>query len=246
MKNLKKIGFTVLLSLVSLSACDYQTINEVAKKATATQKTADTVDKNKIVTPSITPKVPNLIGSFDLKKASEIVTNKCAYCHSIKPNPASGRTKAAAGITFDSPKEIENQMDLIKKVTFVTRSMPIDITITEEERNAIGLFGQTEITSPKFEIKDAPAIITRKCTYCHSATPDPDSGYRRAPENFKIDSLQEMINKAQSIKKETLNKSMPVGKITMTEEERALVGQWADQQTSSIGGANKDDEENDD
>lgn len=236
----KNTFFSVFLASIVLVSCDYKTVNDISKKvteATDTKKTLPSISPSTLATPSslITPSastVPNLIGTFDIKKTTEVVTNKCTVCHSIKPTDT-GRTKAAAGITFDSEKEILAQMDMIKKVTFTNRSMPTGkITMTDDERNVIGLFGnQAQATPVKLEIKDAPSVITRKCASCHSLTPDPTSGYTSAPEGFKVDSQQEMISQAREIKKETFTKrSMPVGNITITEEERSIIASWCDQQ----------------
>ncbi|MFN4149846.1 MAG: hypothetical protein ACK4IX_02800, partial [Candidatus Sericytochromatia bacterium] len=201
----------LFLSIFILNSCAYEKINDV-KKNTILSPTTNQQDVKKSSEPlsslgstpspivSVVPSA-NLVGIFDIKRASEIVTNKCTYCHSLTPNQASGRTKAAAGITFDTQSEIEAQMDLIKKVTFTTRSMPTgSITMTDEERSVIGLYGVNEVIVPKkLEVKDAPSIITRKCTYCHSTTPDPDSGYKRAPEGFTLDSVDEMIAHSDDI-----------------------------------------------
>lgn len=225
MKSFKKSILISILGIMFISSCDSTTTTKDLKKVVTNLPNVSSTT----TPPSSTAP---LTGTFDLKKATDIVTNKCASCHALKPSADSGYTSAPRNIVFDTPKEIEAQMEIIKKVTFTNRSMPTGkITMTDEERNVIGLFGNQQAVSGKLEIKDVPALITRKCSYCHSLTPDKSSGYFSAPEGFRIDSEQDMINKSQKIKKETLLKrSMPINPISMTEEERQLVGQWADQQ----------------
>lgn len=160
-KNLKFFSF-ISLSLIFVTGCTVDEISTLKKMVLVSPSPSVSVSPSASASPiaSASPSVdPSLVPSaspsanlaaiFDIKKASEIVTNKCTYCHSINPNPASGRTRAAAGITFDSQQEIESQMDLIKKVTFTTRSMPVgNITITEEERALIGQWGTVAQQSP--------------------------------------------------------------------------------------------------
>ncbi|MFN8672018.1 MAG: hypothetical protein U0457_08045 [Candidatus Sericytochromatia bacterium] len=233
MLNIKKDKLIPLFFLLFMFSCEKSTSNIFNKALPANNsKLAQENQINK------------LNGIFDIKKTSELVTNKCTYCHSIKPNIDSGYKAPPRNITFDSQKEIESQMDIIKKVTFIDKSMPVGkITMSDEERNIIGLFGNQTQVSNKLEIKDAPNIITRKCSYCHSSSPDKSSGYSFAPEGFSLDSTQDMINKAKSIKKETIIKrSMPINPVTMTEEEREIVKKWLDTQVSSSSNLENEDD----
>lgn len=226
----KNTLLAVFLTSLFLVSCDNKTINEVSKKvteATETKNTLPSITPSTLASPSVVPSasssitpsasasaIPNLLGTFDIKKATEVVTNNCTSCHSTKSG------KAAAKISFDSEKEILDQMDLIKKVTFTNRSMPIGgATMTESDRNVIGLFGnQTPVTPAKFEIKDGPTLITQKCASCHSL------------------SQQDMINQAGKIKQVTFTKrSMPIGSVTITEEERSIIASWCDQQGATSG-----------
>lgn len=224
----KNTLLAVFLTSLFLVSCDNKTINEVSKKvteATETKNTLPSITPSTLASPSgvpsasssITPSAsatPNLLGTFDIKKATEVVTNNCTACHSTKSG------KASAKISFDSEKEILDQMDLIKKVTFTNRSMPIGgATMTESDRNVIGIFGnQTTVTPAKFEVKDGPTLITQKCASCHSL------------------SQQDMINQAGKIKQVTFTKrSMPIGSVTITEEERSIIASWCDQQGATSG-----------
>lgn len=219
----KNTLLAVFLTSLFLVSCDNKTINEVSKKvteATETKNTLPSITPSTLASPSVVPStsssimpsasaMPNLLGTFDIKKATEVVTNNCTSCHSTKSG------KAAAKISFDSEKEILDQMDLIKKVTFTNRSMPIGgATMSENDRNVIGIFGnQTPVTPAKFEVKDGPTLITQKCASCHSL------------------SQQDMINQAGKIKQVTFTKrSMPTGSVTITEEERSIIASWCDQQ----------------
>lgn len=221
----KNTFLAVFLSSIILVSCDYKTVNDISKKvteATETKNTLPSISPSTLASPSsgITPSTsvaPNLVGTFDIKKTTEVVTNKCTVCHSIKPTEG-GRTKPAAGITFDSEKEILDQMNLIKKVTFTNKSMPIGgVTMTEDERSVIGLFGaQTPVATTKFEVKDGPALITQKCSSCHSL------------------SQQDMINQAGKIKQVTfIQRSMPAGSVSITDEERSIIANWCDQQSTT-------------
>ncbi|MEK7433096.1 MAG: hypothetical protein AABZ74_08195 [Cyanobacteriota bacterium] len=235
MKAFKKSIIVSILGIMFISSCDSTITTKDLKKEDVNKVNKNLPNIPASVVPSTgnQPPIAPLTGIFDLKKATDIVTNKCASCHALKPSADSGYTSAPKNIVFDTPKEIEAQMEIIKKVTFTNKSMPTGkITMTDEERNVIGLFGNQQAVSGKLEIKDAPALIERKCSYCHSLTPDKSSGYSSPADGFVIGSLADMINKAQKIKKETvLKRSMPINPISMTEEERQLIAQWADQQS---------------
>lgn len=225
----KNTLLAVFLTSLFLVSCDNKTINEISKKVTEVTETKNTLPSinpstlaSTSASPSVVPSasssitpsasaIPNLLGTFDIKKATEVVTNNCTTCHSTKSG------KASAGISFDSEKEILDQMDLIKKVTFTNRSMPIGgVTMTEDDRNVIGLFGNqtpAPVATAKFEVKDGPTLITQKCASCHSL------------------SQQDMINQAGKIKQVTFTqRSMPTGSVTITDEERSIIANWCDQQ----------------
>ena len=237
MKSFKKSILISILGIMFISSCDSTTTTKDLKKVVTNLPNVSSTT----TPPSSTAP---LTGTFDLKKATDIVTNKCASCHALKPSADSGYTSAPRNIVFDTPKDIEAQMEIIKKVTFTNRSMPTGkITMTDEERNVIGLFGNQQAVSGKLEIKDAPALIERKCSYCHSLTPDKSSGYSSPADGFVIGSLSDMISKSQKIKKETvLKRSMPINPISMTEEERQLIAQWADQQSAGNSVNYRDDD----
>lgn len=71
------------------------------------------------------------------------------------------------------------------------------------------------------------SLITQKCSSCHSTS----SGRMQA--GVKFDNYQDIVSRASQIKKEVvIEKAMPPNPTTITEEERSLIGQWADQNNS--------------
>ena len=70
------------------------------------------------------------------------------------------------------------------------------------------------------------AIITQKCAYCHSLSPTGSNG---PAAGIIFDTYDQMVQRAKQIKVEVVDeRAMPKPPITMTEEERALIGSWAD------------------
>jgi uncharacterized membrane protein len=164
----------------------------------------------------------------------DLITNKCTYCHSIKPNQLSGYSKPPRSITFDNEKEINNNIVKIKAVV-ADRSMPTgSITLNPSERTLIEkwtLNNQPVTTEkPPVVVKTAAEIITRKCAYCHSKTPDAASGYTKAPERLTFDSEKEMITEYDSIKEVIENNTMPINNITLTAQERITIIAWCNKQ----------------
>ncbi|MFN8671953.1 MAG: hypothetical protein U0457_07720 [Candidatus Sericytochromatia bacterium] len=178
---------------------------------------------------------PSELPSTELDKnnpINKIIIQRCAYCHSITPNSASGYTKAPRNIIFDSDKEINDNSDLIKKVV-ADKSMPIgNISMPDNERDIIKnwvLNNSNSVTQNTPKIKLATDIITQKCTYCHSANPDPSSGYTKAPKNRTYDSIQEMEADHDDIGDVVYRQKMPIKGITMTTQERNIIVAWADE-----------------
>jgi uncharacterized membrane protein len=77
---------------------------------------------------------------------------------------------------------------------------------------------------------EAREIINRRCVVCHSTTPT-DSQFTAAPAGVTFDTPEQIKSRAEQIKvRAVISKTMPFGNKTgMTEEERALLGQWIDQ-----------------
>ncbi len=72
-------------------------------------------------------------------------------------------------------------------------------------------------------------IIEQRCKVCHSATPTFE-GLNVAPNGVMYDSYEQVKAVASKIKTQAIDLNvMPPGNLTkMTEEERALLGQWLD------------------
>lgn len=196
-------------------------------------------------TPSVMPTTIQVDSTTTATKALKIndvpafITANCAYCHATTPNKDSGRTSAAAGITFDSEEEMIKSAISIKRSTVTGKSMPIGkIKITDKDRITIGKWLDSKtikvtptpsplVTQPVTEIKTAQDVITKKCAYCHATTPDPASGYAKAPMSITFNSEQEMLSNISKINQSALvNKSMPIGNITLTDTERTSISDW--------------------
>lgn len=76
-----------------------------------------------------------------------------------------------------------------------------------------------------FQVK---SVITQKCTYCHSTTPNSNSGYTSPPERLVLDSDQQIKNNANRIYREVFSGSMPPpgSAVTLTSEETSLINSW--------------------
>ncbi|WP_417617971.1 urate hydroxylase PuuD [Oceanisphaera sp.] len=70
------------------------------------------------------------------------------------------------------------------------------------------------------------AIINTRCVECHAAAPT-SVMFAAAPLGIVLDSQQEILLQAESIKQVVANKYMPLGNLTqMTDEERELIAAW--------------------
>lgn len=73
------------------------------------------------------------------------------------------------------------------------------------------------------DVTKVTALIEQKCASCHSTK-------TTASEGIAYDSYDDMVKGARGINKTVvIQRSMPRGSITMTEEERTLIKQWAEQ-----------------
>jgi uncharacterized membrane protein len=70
-------------------------------------------------------------------RAQAIVEQRCVPCHSMHPTKTNSPPK---GITFDTPREIQAQVDAIKRVAVDTRVMPLGNAtgMSDAERRALG------------------------------------------------------------------------------------------------------------
>jgi len=88
---------------------------------------------------------------------------------------------------------------------------------------------KTESSSTSGEFTGVQAIITQRCATCHSATPT-QPGFTSPPAGVMLDSPEHIVAKAQQMRLQLANKTMPIGNLTqMTEDERAAVISWIDQ-----------------
>jgi uncharacterized membrane protein len=121
--------------------------------------------------------------------------------HSTTPNSESGYTEAPKAITFDNEKEINNSATKIKKVV-ADSSMPVgDITLTENEKDLVKNWDIKQLKTDDLDSSAVVALITKKCTSCHSINPKADSGYTKAPKSLTFDTIQEINVSITKIKK---------------------------------------------
>lgn len=85
-------------------------------------------------------------------------------------------------------------------------------------------------TGPAVSFVQARAVITTRCTACHSAQPT-DDVFKAAPNGILLDSAQKIQSLASRIRFRAVEtKTMPLANKTgMTEEERVTLGRWIDQ-----------------
>ena len=79
---------------------------------------------------------------------------------------------------------------------------------------------------------DGVAIVTSRCTPCHSETPT-QAGFASPPKGVTFDTANEMVDQAAQIRAQAVDTDiMPLGNITgITDEERAELEIWLDQYT---------------
>ena len=72
------------------------------------------------------------------------------------------------------------------------------------------------------------AIVTQRCSGCHSARPDPALGFPAAPQGVAYDSLSDITAQADMIYQQSaVSRTMPLGNLTgMTEDERRQIEAW--------------------
>lgn len=183
--------------------------------------------------PTVTPSITG----------AQIMTQKCAYCHSLHPASSSGYSSAPRGLALDTLQEVTNNLTNIKRYV-QSGSMPIGgITLTFQERSQILNWLPSSNTTPSsasptptptpppIQALTAPEMIAAKCSYCHSRTPDPSSGYSRSPGGIAFDTTQEMQSRTGGIAETVSGGEMPPRRsgITLTSQEKQTILNWASQ-----------------
>lgn len=81
--------------------------------------------------------------------------------------------------------------------------------------------------SQQIDVAAVVNIIRTRCSSCHSVNPS-DEVFKVAPGGVLLENLDQMQNSAARIfARAVIAKNMPfMNKTQMTEQERALVGQW--------------------
>lgn len=195
---------------------------------------------SKTIKTSATP-TPIPTPSVEIKTAQEVITQKCAYCHSATPNSASGFAKAPMSITFNNEAEMIAKVSMINQATLINKNMPIGgIKLTDAEKtlvsnwvtNQMAVATPTPTPTPSTQdtsttTNTAPATITQKCAYCHATIPNSASGFSSAPMSITFNNEAEMVSNISLINQAAIvNKSMPIGGITLSDTEKTSISDW--------------------
>lgn len=88
----------------------------------------------------------------------------------------------------------------------------------------------TSQTKHKVDFSQVATIVKNRCTSCHSIQPT-QPGFAAPPKGFAYDTDEEIKLHIANIYQQSVElKTMPIGNLTkMTDEERALLGQWYNQ-----------------
>jgi uncharacterized membrane protein len=85
------------------------------------------------------------------------------------------------------------------------------------------------VSTPQARVtfSQAQAVITRRCTPCHSAQPS-QPGFPQAPNGVMFDTPEQIVDRAQQIYQQAVvTKNMPFGNLTnITQDERDLLAAW--------------------
>ncbi|HKF60736.1 MAG TPA: urate hydroxylase PuuD [Dongiaceae bacterium] len=86
--------------------------------------------------------------------------------------------------------------------------------------------------APPVTLAEVEYIFQQRCQACHSAHPT-DPGYKAPPKGIAFDTPDEIRRYAPVIERmAVLTRAMPLGNKTgMTEQERAILGRWLEEQT---------------
>ena len=83
--------------------------------------------------------------------------------------------------------------------------------------------GTQTTTIPSVDTQKITSLITQKCASCHSSKTSMKG-------RVKYDSYEDILSGVKGIKRTVvIQRSMPEVSSDLTEEERTLIGQWADQ-----------------
>ena len=100
--------------------------------------------------------------------------------------------------------------------------------ITDNTNDDQSANASAHISSVSFA--DVTAVVQQRCANCHAVKPS-YPGFASAPMGIRLDNDEQIRANAASIYQQSVvTKAMPIGNLTgMTNEERALIGQWVAQ-----------------
>jgi uncharacterized membrane protein len=92
---------------------------------------------------------------------------------------------------------------------------------------AIAIAPPLESTARAVPFSQAEAVITQRCTPCHSSQPT-QPGFPQAPNGVMFDTPEQITARAQQIYQQAVvTRNMPFGNLTnITQDERDLLADW--------------------
>lgn len=78
----------------------------------------------------------------------------------------------------------------------------------------------------RIDFAQVQAIVKSRCATCHSQTPT-QAGFSAPPKGVMFETPEQILAQAPLLHQQTASRVMPLGNVTaMTDEERALIGDW--------------------
>jgi uncharacterized membrane protein len=107
---------------------------------------------------------------------------------------------------------------------------PVTQTSTEEAQTGSEQVAQSSAHDGSIPFSQINQVIQERCSVCHSATPT-HAAFQTAPGGVILDTPEEIkVNVPRIVAQTVTTKVMPLGNLTqMTDEERALIGEWVEQ-----------------
>jgi uncharacterized membrane protein len=107
---------------------------------------------------------------------------------------------------------------------------PVTQTSSEEAQTDSEQMAQSSAHDGSIPFSQINQVIQERCSVCHSATPT-HAAFQTAPGGVILDTPEEIkVNVPRIVAQTVTTKVMPLGNLTqMTDEERALIGEWVEQ-----------------
>ncbi|GMQ46765.1 urate hydroxylase PuuD [Vibrio sp. 10N] len=107
---------------------------------------------------------------------------------------------------------------------------PVTQTSPEVAQTGSEQIAQSSAHDGSIPFSQINQVIQERCSVCHSATPT-HAAFQTAPGGVVLDTPEEIkVNVPRIVAQTVTTKVMPLGNLTqMTDEERALIGEWVEQ-----------------